>query len=277
MSVPTIPVCLTIAGSDSGGGAGIQTDLRTFNFFNTYGASAITCITAQNPQAVTGIHPVPAEDVVKQIRAVCAAYDVAAVKTGMLFSVEIIHAVADAMTAIGAPLVVDPVMVATSGAKLLQDDAITAIRERIIPAAALITPNLPEARVLLGREAAAAGDAVSLATELRDLAGAVLVKGGHSEDGRPGLDCLATPDGLYTLQAAELDCVCSHGTGCTLSAAIAANLALGKPLLAAVTAAKAFVWQSLANPRQLGDGINGLYPPEVLDESVVTVQRADCQ
>jgi hydroxymethylpyrimidine/phosphomethylpyrimidine kinase len=272
MRPPAIPVCLTVAGSDSGGGAGIQADLRTFNWFGTYGASVITAITAQSPLAVTGIHAVPADMVVAQLAAVRDAYDLAAIKTGMLLDAAIIRAVAGALRASRVPLVVDPVMVATSGARLLREDAVTALTAALLPLATIVTPNLPEAEILAGRPIADTAGLRAAASRLAATYRGVLLKGGHLA-AAPGTDLLVVGDRTYELTAPVLrDVPTTHGTGCTFSAAIAANLALGRSLLDAVVAAKAFVWASLRNPRALGPAVSGLCPPADLDLSVVQVR-----
>ncbi len=263
-----IPVCLTVAGSDSGGGAGIQADLRTFHACGTYGASAITCVTAQNPQEVAAVHAVPAAIVARQIRTVVGCYTIGAIKTGMLFNCEIIHALAAELPAVTAPIVVDPVMVATSGGKLLQDDAVAAMRREVLPLAELITPNRAEAEVLLGRPIT---DAAAAARELAARCGKVLLKGGHGA--QPGVDFLAAPNGLWRLTAPPLDPIVTHGTGCTLSSAVAAHLARGKDLLDAVCAAKLFVWASLQNPRTLGTDVYGLYPPAAPTAQTIDVEQ----
>ncbi len=266
------PICLTIAGSDSGGGAGIQADLRTFNWFQTYGASVITAVTAQNPGAVTAIHPVPVADVVAQCRAVLQAYPVAAVKTGMLFSAEIIAALAEELAGSTAPVVLDPVMVATSGSRLLQEDGIDTLTQELLPLATVITPNLPEAEILLETSITSRKAMLDSVRELGDQFDAVLLKGGHLAE-TPGTDYLAVDGGVFELSAEPVEVMCSHGTGCTLSSAIAANLALGHTVLDAVVAAKSFVWHSLKMIVPLGESFVGLYPPKTIDRDVVSVRR----
>ncbi len=273
MPPPPIPVCLTVAGSDSGGGAGIQADLRTFNWFGVYGACAVTAVTVQNPHAVVTIHPLPAAQVAAQVRAGRQAYTLGAVKTGMLFSAEVVRAVAGELATLSVPLVIDPVMQATSGAELLQDEALAVLRDELLPRAALITPNLPEAARLLGESIPPDRQAMRRsALKLAESCRAVLLTGGHLASAA-GLDVLAYDGRLYELSAPKLAPVTSHGTGCTLSAAITANLALGRDLVAAVTAGKAFVWQSLQNIRRLGPGTHGLYPPAALGPGPVTVKE----
>ena len=250
------PIALTIAGSDSSGGAGIQADLKTFSAFGVYGASAITALTAQNTRGVAGVEPVAASFVVAQIEAVLADLDVGAIKTGMLANAGIVEAVARCLRAAQRrPLVVDPVMVATSGDLLLDADAVETIKRQLIPLANLITPNLPEAAWLLG--AKPAGDdaqAIEHAKALHALGcGAVLLKGGHGA-GETAVDILCDGEGVERFVRPRIDTPHSHGTGCTLSAAIAALLAQGVALREAVARAKAYVWQALEAGRTLGVG-----------------------
>ncbi len=258
MADSTPVVALTIAGSDSSGGAGLQADLKTFSALGVYGASVVSALTAQNTRGVTAVHTVPASFVTKQLEAVFSDLDVKAVKTGMLADAEIVAAVADAMRARpGIPLVVDPVMVATSGDKLLQPDAVDAYRRVLFPLAALITPNLPEAAALLRTAVAtdlAGAEAQALAL-LAFGAGAVLVKGGHRH-GPDAIDVLATPHEVVHVQAPWIDTSNTHGTGCTLSAAIAAFLASGLSLVEAVQAAKRYLTGALsaAKSHRLGAG-----------------------
>jgi hydroxymethylpyrimidine/phosphomethylpyrimidine kinase len=249
-------IALTIAGSDSSGGAGIQADLKTFSAFGVYGASAITALTAQNTRGVAGVEPVAASFVVAQIEAVLADLDVGAIKTGMLANAGIVEAVARCLRAAQRrPLVVDPVMVATSGDLLLEADAVETMKRQLIPLANLITPNLPEAAWLLG--AKPAGDdaqAIEHAKALHALGcGAVLLKGGHGA-GETAVDILCDGEGVERFVRPRIDTPHSHGTGCTLSAAIAALLAQGVALREAVARAKAYVWQALEAGRTLGVG-----------------------
>lgn len=231
-----LPVALTIAGSDSGGGAGIQADLLTFAAHGVFGTTAITALTAQNPAGVSGVRAVAADFVREQAEQVARFFKVRAAKTGMLADAEIIAAVADFFDAHREIfLVVDPVMVATSGAKLLAPDAVSALRERLIPRAALVTPNLDEAEVLLGEKFAWRENSETLPADVsatakklaRALGVPVLLKGGHG-NGRELHDALAFPrDDAATIcrTSARIQKVDTHGSGCTLSAAIAANLA----------------------------------------------------
>lgn len=251
-----LPVALTIAGSDSGGGAGIQADLLSFAAQGVYGTTALTCVTAQNPEGVSAVHPCPPETVSAQISQVFAYYPVGAVKTGMLFDVPTLRAVIGALADHGRiPLVVDPVMVASSGARLLREDAIGALREELIPLATVITPNLDEAEILLGRrlretEIGRMADAAELA---RKLGVAVLLKGGHGE-GDALVDLLVDAGGrvLATCRATRVANVDTHGSGCTLSAAFAARLALGDSLPDAFATSHAYLQRGLADPLAAG-------------------------
>lgn len=248
MKPNSLPITLTIAGSDSGGGAGIQADLKTFTALGCHGTTAITCITAQNPKAVSGIQPIRADLVRKQIEAVFAELPPRAVKTGMLFSTEIISAVADFFSkGKRPPLVVDPVMVATSGAVLLKPSAIRTLKERLLPRAALVTPNLDEAQLLLGKQLRTLEDLLDAAAELHSTFGcAALVKGGHLKLGAEAVDVLFDGKRFTVLKARRIQGVSTHGTGCTYSAAIAAHLARGEKLELAVTAAKKFITRAIA-------------------------------
>ena len=246
-------VALTIAGSDSGGGAGLQADLKTFMALDVFGTSVVTCITAQNPERVLGVAPIDAQLISLQLQAVCESFPVVAAKTGMLYSIPVIQAVADALRSCPIPhLVVDPVMVSTSGAQLLREDAIEMLGQRILKRATIITPNLDEAAILCGRpldDLAAQEDAA------RELAqrfeAAVLIKGGH-RDGPAVVDVLAIDDKLHRLALPRVALPHPHGTGCTLSAALTAFLARGETLLQAVTLAKRFVYESLRRAAPVG-------------------------
>ena len=252
---PEFPIALTIAGSDSSGGAGIQADLKTFAAMGVYGASALTAITAQNTRGVQAVEVLPAPFVLAQIASVLDDLDVRAIKTGMLANAGIVAAVADRLRGVAVPVVVDPVMVATSGDTLLTEDAIVAIRERLLPVAALITPNLPEAARLLDApvadtEAAMRGQAEAL---LNLGCRAVLVKGGHAT-GAEAIDILFDGQTMSRLARPRVATRNTHGTGCTLSAAIAAGLAHGLPLVQAVEEAKTFLTQPLHQAGRLRIG-----------------------
>jgi hydroxymethylpyrimidine/phosphomethylpyrimidine kinase len=250
------PIALTVAGSDSSGGAGVQADLKAFSAFGVYGASVITALTAQNTRGVQGIETVPADFVVAQLDSVFSDLDVAAAKTGMLASAAIVVALAGRLkTAPPLPLVVDPVMVASSGDVLLEPGAVEALTRELFPLAALITPNLPEAARLLGAEEAADEEAaIAQARALHALGPrAVLLKGGHGT-GAAAVDVLYDGAKIERYALPRIDTRHTHGAGCTLSAAIAALLALGTPLAEAVGRAKTFVWHALEAGRVLTVG-----------------------
>jgi hydroxymethylpyrimidine/phosphomethylpyrimidine kinase len=248
-----IPIALTIAGSDSGGGAGIQADLKTFAALGVHGTSAITCLTAQNPKGVTGIQAAESEIVRRQIEAVFAELPPAAVKTGMLFSAEIIKVVAAFFReAKHLPLVVDPVMVATSGARLLEPAAMAALTDDLLPLATLITPNLDEAELLTRTRLRSVEDLRRAARELRARFGcAALVKGGHLRGLVGAVDVFFDGKTELLLTAPFLRGAKTHGTGCTYSAAIAGHLALGRNLPKAVAAAKDFITQAIAQSQRV--------------------------
>jgi len=251
-----IPVALTVAGSDSGGGAGIQADLRTFAFHCVHGTSALTCVTAQNTLGVTRVDALSAEAVAAQIEAVVGDIGVDAVKTGMLLNREIMAAVASGVEAwnIGN-LVVDPVMVSRSGDQLIDDGAITFLQDVLIPMAAVVTPNRFEAKILSGLEIASVDDMRSAAEKIHSLgAKAVLVKGGGMKGDLRGIDVWFDGTRLDVLKTENVDTLNTHGTGCTLSAAISANLALGKDLLTAVILAKNYVTTALKYALDIGEG-----------------------
>jgi hydroxymethylpyrimidine/phosphomethylpyrimidine kinase len=254
-AVPRRPRALTIAGSDSGGGAGIQADLKTFAAFGVYGASAITAITAQNTIGVRAIHEVPASVVAAQIDAVLDDIGADAAKTGMLSSPEIIETVADRLRAHAvAALVVDPVMVAKSGDRLLREDAVRALRDLLLPLAAVVTPNAPEATVLSGIDVVDATSAREAARRIHDLGPAmVVVKGGHL-DGDTSDDLVFDGRTFEVLSGRRIATRHTHGTGCTFSAAICACLARGLAPLEAVREARAFVQGAIEHAEPLGGG-----------------------
>lgn len=255
-----LPVALTIAGSDSGGGAGIQADLKTFAALGVHGTSAITAITAQNTAHVTGILELPAHLIRAQIDTVMGDLEVRSAKTGMLSSAEIISAVAEAISSHGiTQLVVDPVMVAKGGAKLLRDDAIAALRSRLLPLALVITPNLPEAEVLLERKIASVEDRREAARELRGLGPrVVIVKGGHSEG--DATDVYFDGSEMVELRAHRVDTRNTHGSGCTFSAAITAGLARGLDPLSATREAKTFITHAIEFGLEIGHGHGPVNP-----------------
>ncbi|WP_297670957.1 bifunctional hydroxymethylpyrimidine kinase/phosphomethylpyrimidine kinase [uncultured Desulfovibrio sp.] len=252
----TPPNILTIAGSDSGGGAGIQADLKTVMALGGYGMSVITALTAQNGLGVTGIHAPEPEFVALQLRTVLEGFPVAAAKTGMLFSAPIIRAVAQELRNRSFPLVVDPVSVSQSGSRLLQEDAISALMEEMLPGCDLLTPNRPEAEMLTGLRISSTDDAAAAGEKLLDMgAKAVLIKGGHMESSVVVTDCLCLPgQPPKVLPQAKVETTNNHGTGCTLSAAIATGLGKGLPLQAAVAGAQEFLNLALRRSYAPGKG-----------------------
>ena len=248
-----VPITLSIAGSDSSAGAGIQADLKTFQHFQTFGLTAVTCVVAETPNAVVSVHPVPPAILQDQVKVLLDSYPVAAIKTGMLFSKAHVVAVTELLSKHpGIPLVVDPVMVASTGDSLLKKDAVEAYRERLLPLAALITPNLDEAEVLIGRPIRDEASIENAAKELSEQFGtAVLLKGGHLDAPECG-DLLCGSGKLTWFRSPRIDTSASHGTGCTLSAAITANLALGHDLASAVDLSKAYINQCLAQALNFG-------------------------
>ena len=252
-----VPVALTIAGSDSGGGAGIQTDLRTFAFHCVHGTSAITCITAQNTVGVRRVDAIASEAVVAQIQAVVEDIGVQAAKTGMLLNQEIILAVAQQIAAYKINnLVVDPVMVSRTGAQLIDDNAVQTLRNTLIPLASIITPNRYEAQILSGLEITSLADMQAAAEIIHRELGvkAVLVKGGGMYGNLRGVDVWFDGEQLEILTTKQVETKNTHGTGCTLSAAIAANLALGKDLWTSVQIAKEYVTNALTYSLDIGKG-----------------------
>lgn len=248
------PKALTIAGSDSGGGAGIQADLKTFAALGVYGASVITAITAQNTLGVTAVHEIPPDVVTAQIDAVMSDIGADAVKTGMLSSAAIIEAVVDGVRRHRIErLVVDPVMVAKSGDRLLREDAVDAVRSALLPVAYVVTPNIPEAEVLAGREIRTERDMADAARAIAGMgARVVVVKGGHL--GGDPVDIVFDGQTIERLSAPRVQTRHTHGTGCTFSAAIAARLAAGRPVLDAITDAKQYLYEALSHAYQVGAG-----------------------
>lgn len=277
LSKQQVPVALSIAGSDSGGGAGIQADLRSFRAFGVHGCTAITALTAQNPHGVRGIQGATAELLRGQLESIAEDFDVGAVKTGMLLNAELIGvtvAFRDVFNA--AQWVVDPVMVATSGARLLKDDAIALLRESLLPRATLITPNLPEAEALLGCLPLDSLSAMHEAAEAlhAQLGAAVLLKGGHSKT-HASADVFCDASGACCrIETPMIEApLTTHGTGCALSSAIAANLALGVPLKDAIITAKAYLLNLLSAASPAGRA--AVYGPETAayDRSAVVCER----
>ncbi|MBD2576283.1 bifunctional hydroxymethylpyrimidine kinase/phosphomethylpyrimidine kinase [Oscillatoria sp. FACHB-1406] len=251
-----IPVALTIAGSDSGGGAGVQADLRTFAFHCVHGTSALTCVTAQNTLGVTRVEALPVEVVTAQIEAVASDIGVQAAKTGMLLEAEIIEAVAQQVERWNfKQLVVDPVMVSRTGAQLIDDRAIATLRSTLLPQAAIATPNRYEAQILSGTEIETLEQMKTAAEMIQQFgAAAVLVKGGGMSGELRGVDVWFDGEHLEVLKTETIQTNHTHGTGCTLSAAIAANLALSYEPLTAVRRAKNYVTVALKHSLALGKG-----------------------
>jgi hydroxymethylpyrimidine/phosphomethylpyrimidine kinase len=256
---PAPPRLLTIAGSDSGGGAGIQADLKTFAAHGAYGMSAVTAVTAQNTRTVTAVHEIPPEVVAAQIDAVFEDLGVDAVKIGMLSSAGVVRAVAAALRRRlregPVPVVLDPVMVAKSGAALLADEAVSALVEELLPLATLVTPNLPEARRMTGVDVATEAGRVAAARRLAERGPSVLVKGGHGE-GDEVVDLLVGPEGgePVRFRHPRIATSATHGTGCTLSSASAARLGRGEPLAEAVAGGIEYLRRAMAAAPGLGSG-----------------------
>lgn len=256
MNSEVIPVALTIAGSDSGGGAGIQADLRTFAFHGVHGTSAITCVTAQNTVEVTRVEALSPQMIADQITAVVTDIGVQATKTGMLLNVDIMSVVVNQIQKWSLqPLVVDPVMVSRTGAQLINDDAVAYLAQELLPLATIATPNRYEAQILSGMEIVTLADMKEAAQKIYQLgAKAVLVKGGAMTGNLRGVDVWFDGEGLETLEVTAVNTKNNHGTGCTLSAAIAANLALGQDPFVAVQQAKEYVTTALQSALPLGRG-----------------------
>jgi len=249
------PVVLTIAGSDSGAGAGIQADLKTFAALGVYGVSVITAITAQNTVGVRAVQEIDPDVIAAQLDAVADDFAIVALKTGMLSSAAIIQTVVAGLKRHALrPLVVDPVMIAKSGDRLLREDAIETLRRTLLPLAYVVTPNIPEAEVLTGLTIRTHGDRVAAGRAIMELgAGAVVIKGGHSEED-PVVDLLVDRNGVREFRAARIATSSTHGTGCTFSAAIAAALGRGDDLDTAVGQARAYLSSTLAQAPRLGHG-----------------------
>ena len=254
MGAQSVAKAMTIAGSDSGGGAGIQADLKTFAAFGLYGTSVITAITAQNTVGVTGVHEVPVGIVAAQIEAVLSDIGVDAVKTGMLSSGNIIETVARELAHFRVDrIVVDPVMVAKSGDRLLREDAVDAMCRSLVPLATVVTPNIPEAEALTGISIESGADARRAADRLVSMgARAVVIKGGHLAG--PPVDLFYDGREFHELEAARIETRNTHGTGCTFASAIAAGLAKGMDVLDAATAAKEYVTEAIKRSFDIGQG-----------------------
>ena len=250
----SLPVALTIAGSDSGGGAGVQADLKTFTALGVHGTTVITCVTAQNPRQVLRIEALRPKLIREQLEAVFSELSPAAVKTGLLYSEKIIRAVADFVRKHGRrPVVVDPVMIATSGARLMKREALELLIRKLLPLAALITPNVHEAEVLANCRICNPEDLRKAARELHARFGcAVLVKGGHLRGMKEAVDIFFNSKEELLLTAPRVNTVRTHGTGCTYSAAITAFLAKGEPLTNSLLKAKQYITQAIAGSRNVG-------------------------
>ena len=272
------PVALTIAGSDSGGSAGIQADLRTFAAFGVFGASAITAVTAQNPREVTRVDALPSASVDAQIKAVLSTIKVRALKTGMLFNAEIIKVTAENLTGKNLPLVVDPVMISTSGARLLEEDAINALTNDLLPLASWITPNVPEAELLLDKKINNNEDAIKAAVEFGHCWDcSIILKAGHLDvKSDVAADIVYHEGKIYELSSPRvMGSKASHGTGCTLSSALVAALALGIPWKKALRMAKGFVFGSLNESITIASNIDAMYPPGESYQGKTLLSRID--
>ena len=262
------PAALTIAGSDSGGGAGIQADLRTFSAFGVYGTSAVTAITAQNPCEVRRIIPVPADGLEAQLRAVFAKFAVRAVKTGMLHDASLIRVCAATLGGMKLPVVADPVMVSSSGALLLEEEAVDAMKDELLPLCDWMTPNVAEACRLLDVKIGNFDDMVNAAMECSGRWGTCcVIKGGDMRQGDNAIDVVASRGSAYMLSTPRVEepagnaAPLSHGTGCTFSAAIAAGIAVGMGWRDTLISAKGFVYGSLVEAVEVGKDIHAMYPP----------------
>lgn len=246
---------LTIAGSDSGGGAGIQADLKTFQERDVYGMSVLTAVTAQNTIGVQGVYPVSVEGVVEQLRSIGEDLPPQAVKTGMLFSTEIIEAVAHEMKTFNwSTIVIDPVMIAKGGASLLQQEATNALKEKLLPLATVVTPNIPEAEVLADCQIRNLEDKKEAAKRLHALgADHVIIKGGH-EDTKEVIDLLFDGQSFYDFKSERIATPNTHGTGCTFSAALTAELAKGASVFVATALAKQFIQAAISHDLGIGHG-----------------------
>ncbi|MFA6714773.1 MAG: bifunctional hydroxymethylpyrimidine kinase/phosphomethylpyrimidine kinase [Victivallaceae bacterium] len=271
------PAALTIAGSDSGGGAGIQADLRTFAAFGVFGCSAITAVTAQNPQAVSRVDAIPAAGVEAQIKAVLSKIAVRSLKTGMLFNAAIIETVSKALAGKNLVFVLDPVMVSSSGARLLEEDAVSVLADKLMPLADWITPNVPEAELLLGRKIRNNDDALAAVAEFgKRWDCSVILKAGHLEQEGEATDLVYHQDKIYELSSPRVpDSSAAHGTGCTLSSALTAAFALDIPWKKALRMAKGFVYGSLSEYVNIGAGIEAMYPPAESYQGKTSLTRVE--
>lgn len=260
-----LPTVLTIAGSDSGGGAGVQADLRTFNSFRIYGCSVITAVTSQNPNEVRRVDVLPAESVKSQLECVLDAFPIRFAKTGMLANQENIECVAETVKKYDLSLIIDPVMVSTSGARLLEESAISAMQKKLFSLAKWITPNIPEAELLCNRKLSDPRQYADAALQLFERYQCnCLLKTGHALTGDQAADIICYQGKLFSLSSPVLK-LCgntAHGTGCTLSAALTANFALGRSWQDSLKSAKAFVYGSLTENRFLSSTLAQMFPPE---------------
>lgn len=245
----TPPIALTIAGSDCSSGAGIQADLKTFSYHGCHGLTALTCVVAETPEIVEAIHPIPPAILQEQVKILLNTYPVDAIKTGMLYSKAHLVATVEMLSdKAHIPLVVDPVMVATSGSTLVDKNAIQTYRDRLLPLASLITPNMPEASVLLDQPVETAADLEPAAKKLSELySTSVLLKGGHLPGNEDRLDILWHQGSAHHFSASKIDIACTHGTGCTLSAAITSHLAHGTNMVDAVATSVDWVHSAILN------------------------------
>lgn len=249
---------LTIAGSDSGGGAGIQADLKTFQMRKVFATSVITAVTAQNTLGVFDIHTIPLPSIEAQIKAVAEDFNIQAFKVGMLGTAEVIECVAEQIKLFDlGTFVLDPVMIAKGGAPLLQQNAIQALRETLLPLADVITPNIPEAEALTGLTIASENSLINAAAKLQEMgASTVIIKGGHrfNAQNEACVDWVFTPEEQFTLFSPRFHTPHTHGTGCTFSACLTAELAKGNPLKVAIKIAKAFITEAIRQPLNIGHG-----------------------
>lgn len=247
-------IALTIAGSDSGGGAGVQADIKTFQELGVFGTTAITAITDQNTCGVHDIYEVPPKFVQQQLTTVLDDFAIQAIKTGMLFSADIIESIAEILKYQPIPLVVDPVMIAKGGANLLQDSAVKALIEKLFPYTTVCTPNIPEAEVLTGIRIKDAGDMKRAAEQILQMGvQCVVIKGGHLEE-EQAIDRIYTQQNSYSLATPRIETKDTHGTGCTFSAALTANIAKGLSLQDSVVEAKKFIHLAISTPLHIGNG-----------------------
>lgn len=248
-------IACTIAGSDSGGGAGIQADLKTFQELKVFGTSVITALTAQNTQGVHGIYPTPVDFIRAQLKAVLEDFDIHAIKTGMLFHAEIIEGLVSILEQQKIPLIVDPVMIAKGGASLLKEEAITALKEKLLPLATVCTPNIPEAEVLTGLTIKSDEDIANAANYLLDCGvHCVVIKGGHLSGSHAIDTVFIRGEKPFKLKTVRLNTKHTHGTGCTFSAAITAEIAKGKSIQVAILEAKKFVQLAIRYSLNIGHG-----------------------